>query len=69
MIGPLGASLEEFSLTSTPRRSPAATPNAATPTSLVATAVESTETVEARAALKQVRPCERANTECALEVR
>ncbi|XP_053469607.1 translocated promoter region b, nuclear basket protein isoform X1 [Ictalurus furcatus] len=50
-----GASLEEFSLTSTPRRSPAATPNAATPTGLVAAAVESTETVEARAALKQLQ--------------
>ncbi|XP_053098080.1 translocated promoter region b, nuclear basket protein isoform X1 [Pangasianodon hypophthalmus] len=50
-----GASSEEFSLTSTPRRSPAATPTAATPTGLVATAIESTETVEARAALKQLQ--------------
>ncbi|KAF4082461.1 hypothetical protein AMELA_G00151390 [Ameiurus melas] len=51
-----GASLEEFSLTSTPRRSPAATPTTATPTGLVsATAVESMETVEAKAALKQLQ--------------
>ncbi|XP_060773336.1 translocated promoter region b, nuclear basket protein isoform X2 [Neoarius graeffei] len=50
-----GVSPEEFSLTSTPRRSPAATPTAATPTGLVATAVESTETVEAKAALKQLQ--------------
>lgn len=41
-------------LTSTPRRSPAVTPTAATPTTLVATAIESTESVEAKAALKQV---------------
>lgn len=41
-------------LTSTPRRSPAVTPTAATPTTLVATAIENTESVEARAALKQV---------------
>ncbi|XP_060722892.1 translocated promoter region b, nuclear basket protein isoform X3 [Tachysurus vachellii] len=50
-----GTSPEEFSLTSTPRRSPAATPTAATPTGLVATAIESTETVEAKAALKQLQ--------------
>ncbi|KAK3516704.1 hypothetical protein QTP70_022497 [Hemibagrus guttatus] len=50
-----GSSPEEFSLTSTPRRSPAATPTAATPTGLVAAAIESTETVEAKAALKQLQ--------------
>lgn len=55
MIGTLGATAEEFSLTSTPRRSPAATPTVATPTGLVSTAIESTEMVEAKAALKQVR--------------
>ncbi|XP_058234959.1 translocated promoter region b, nuclear basket protein isoform X2 [Hemibagrus wyckioides] len=50
-----GSSPEEFSLTSTPRRSPAATPTAATPTGLVSAAIESTETVEAKAALKQLQ--------------
>ncbi|XP_072536890.1 translocated promoter region b, nuclear basket protein isoform X2 [Salminus brasiliensis] len=50
-----GAAPEEFSLTSTPRRSPAVTPTAATPTGLVATAMESAETVEAKAALKQLQ--------------
>ncbi|XP_062858102.1 translocated promoter region b, nuclear basket protein isoform X2 [Trichomycterus rosablanca] len=50
-----GAIPEEFSLTSTPRRSPAVTPTTATPTGLVATVVESTETVEAKAALKQLQ--------------
>ncbi|TSW21800.1 Nucleoprotein TPR [Bagarius yarrelli] len=50
-----GVSPDEFSLTSTPCRSPAATPTAATPTGLVATAIESVETVEAKAALKQLQ--------------
>ncbi|KAL6486019.1 hypothetical protein MHYP_G00054110 [Metynnis hypsauchen] len=46
---------EEFSRTSTPRRSPAVTPTTATPTGLVATATEAAETVEAKAALKQLQ--------------
>uniref|UniRef100_A0AAR2KP16 Nucleoprotein TPR n=1 Tax=Pygocentrus nattereri TaxID=42514 RepID=A0AAR2KP16_PYGNA len=46
---------EEFSRTSTPRRSPAVTPTTATPTGLVATAIEAAETVEAKAALKQLQ--------------
>ncbi|XP_036437175.1 translocated promoter region b, nuclear basket protein isoform X2 [Colossoma macropomum] len=46
---------EEFSRTSTPRRSPAVTPTTATPTGLVATAMEAAETVEAKAALKQLQ--------------
>ncbi|KAI5627611.1 nucleoprotein TPR [Silurus asotus] len=51
-----GASSDEFSLTSTPRRSPAATPTTGTPTGLVAAAIQdSTETVEAKAALKQLQ--------------
>ncbi|KAM9444499.1 translocated promoter region b, nuclear basket protein isoform 3-T3 [Clarias gariepinus] len=50
-----GASSEEFSLTSTPRRSPPTTPAASTPAGLVSTAIESTETVEAKAALKQLQ--------------
>ncbi len=49
-----GAGNEELMLTSTPFRSPAVTPTAGTPTGLVATAIESTESVEAKAALKQV---------------
>ncbi|XP_051511668.1 nucleoprotein TPR-like isoform X2 [Myxocyprinus asiaticus] len=51
----LGAVTEELMLTSTPRRSPAVTPTAVTPTGLVATAIESTESVEAKAALKQLQ--------------
>ncbi|XP_057208864.1 translocated promoter region b, nuclear basket protein isoform X1 [Triplophysa rosa] len=51
----LGAVTEELMLTSTPRRSPAVTPTTATPTTLVATAIESTESVEAKAALKQLQ--------------
>ncbi|XP_051951674.1 nucleoprotein TPR-like isoform X2 [Xyrauchen texanus] len=51
----LGAATEELMLTSTPRRSPAVTPTAVTPTGLVATAIESTESVEAKAALKQLQ--------------
>ncbi|ROL43467.1 Nucleoprotein TPR [Anabarilius grahami] len=52
---PQGAGSEELMLTSTPRRSPAVTPTAGTPTGLVATAIESTESVEAKAALKQLQ--------------
>ncbi|XP_052442033.1 translocated promoter region b, nuclear basket protein [Carassius gibelio] len=52
---PQGAGNEELMLTSTPRRSPAVTPTAATPTGLVATVMESTESVEAKAALKQLQ--------------
>ncbi|KAG9351114.1 hypothetical protein JZ751_025004 [Albula glossodonta] len=50
---PQGATPEEFSLTSTPRRSPAVTPTVATP--VQGTAMESTEAVEAKAALKQLQ--------------
>ncbi|XP_016391450.1 nucleoprotein TPR-like [Sinocyclocheilus rhinocerous] len=52
---PQGAGNEELMLPSTPRRSPAVTPTAGTPTGLVATAIESTESVEAKAALKQLQ--------------
>uniref|UniRef100_A0A4W4FNZ6 Nucleoprotein TPR n=1 Tax=Electrophorus electricus TaxID=8005 RepID=A0A4W4FNZ6_ELEEL len=52
---PQGSTPEEFSLTSTPRRSPAVTPTTATPTGLVTTATVSTETIEAKAALKQLQ--------------
>lgn len=55
-----GAGNEELMLTSTPRRSPAVTPTAGTPTGLVATVIESTESVEAKAALKQVGRAEQA---------
>ncbi|XP_012694986.2 translocated promoter region b, nuclear basket protein isoform X3 [Clupea harengus] len=48
-----GAAGDEVSLTSTPRRSPATTPTTATPT--VITLPESTEAVEAKAALKQLQ--------------
>ncbi|XP_055043154.2 translocated promoter region b, nuclear basket protein isoform X1 [Misgurnus anguillicaudatus] len=51
----LGAVTEDLMLTSTPRRSPAITPTTSTPTGLVATAIESTESVEAKAALKQLQ--------------
>uniref|UniRef100_A0A8C1GJI5 Nucleoprotein TPR n=1 Tax=Cyprinus carpio TaxID=7962 RepID=A0A8C1GJI5_CYPCA len=50
-----GTGKEELMLTSTPRRSPAVTPTAGTPTGLVATAIESSESVEAKAALKQLQ--------------
>uniref|UniRef100_A0A3P8PCY7 Nucleoprotein TPR n=1 Tax=Astatotilapia calliptera TaxID=8154 RepID=A0A3P8PCY7_ASTCA len=46
---------QEFSLTSTPRRSPAATPTAGTPTALVSMATESAEALEAKAALRQLQ--------------
>ncbi|XP_028817852.1 nucleoprotein TPR-like isoform X3 [Denticeps clupeoides] len=54
MSQPVVAAAEEFTLTSTPRRSPAATPTAATPTGLI-TLAESSEAVEAKAALKQLQ--------------
>uniref|UniRef100_A0A3B4X1R9 Nucleoprotein TPR n=1 Tax=Seriola lalandi dorsalis TaxID=1841481 RepID=A0A3B4X1R9_SERLL len=44
---------DEFSLTTTPRRSPAATPTTGTPTALVSMATESAEALEAKAALRQ----------------
>uniref|UniRef100_A0A4W6CZ19 Nucleoprotein TPR n=1 Tax=Lates calcarifer TaxID=8187 RepID=A0A4W6CZ19_LATCA len=44
-----------FSLTSTPRRSPAATPTTGTPTALVSMATESAEALEAKAALRQLQ--------------
>ncbi|XP_036824384.1 nucleoprotein TPR isoform X1 [Oncorhynchus mykiss] len=50
-----GAAPEEFSLTSTPHRSPAATPTTAAPTGIVTMATESTEAVEAKAALRQLQ--------------
>ncbi|XP_062251607.1 translocated promoter region b, nuclear basket protein [Platichthys flesus] len=49
------APADEFSLTSTPRRSPAATPTTGTPTALVSMASESTEALEAKAALRQLQ--------------
>uniref|UniRef100_A0A8D3CET8 Nucleoprotein TPR n=1 Tax=Scophthalmus maximus TaxID=52904 RepID=A0A8D3CET8_SCOMX len=50
-----GAPPDEFSLTSTPRRSPAATPTTGTPTGLVSMATESAEALEAKAALRQLQ--------------
>uniref|UniRef100_A0A4W6CYT6 Nucleoprotein TPR n=1 Tax=Lates calcarifer TaxID=8187 RepID=A0A4W6CYT6_LATCA len=50
-----GTPPEEFSLTSTPRRSPAATPTTGTPTALVSMATESAEALEAKAALRQLQ--------------
>ncbi|KAI3368578.1 hypothetical protein L3Q82_025589, partial [Scortum barcoo] len=50
-----GTPPEEFSLTSTPRRSPAAIPSAGTPTALVSMATESAEALEAKAALRQLQ--------------
>ncbi|XP_040895919.1 translocated promoter region b, nuclear basket protein isoform X2 [Toxotes jaculatrix] len=50
-----GTPPDEFSLTSTPRRSPAATPTAGTPTALVSMAAESAEALEAKAALRQLQ--------------
>uniref|UniRef100_A0A3Q2D6B6 Nucleoprotein TPR n=1 Tax=Cyprinodon variegatus TaxID=28743 RepID=A0A3Q2D6B6_CYPVA len=49
-----GAFPEEFSLTSTPRRSPATTPTTGTPTALGAM-MESAEALEAKAALRQLQ--------------
>ncbi|KAJ3600175.1 hypothetical protein NHX12_034125 [Muraenolepis orangiensis] len=50
-----GAAPQETSLTSTPRRSPATTPTAATPTAMVSMVTDSTEAVEAKAALRQLQ--------------
>ncbi|XP_029285243.1 translocated promoter region b, nuclear basket protein [Cottoperca gobio] len=50
-----GTPPEEFSLTSTPRRSPAANPTSGTPTALVSMAKESAEALEAKAALRQLQ--------------
>ncbi|KAM9848441.1 translocated promoter region b, nuclear basket protein [Aulostomus maculatus] len=50
-----GTPPEEFSLTSTPRRSPAATPTTGTPTALVSLPAESAEALEAMAALRQLQ--------------
>ncbi|XP_056271230.1 translocated promoter region b, nuclear basket protein isoform X2 [Pseudoliparis swirei] len=50
-----GAQPEEFTLTSTPRCSPAAIPTAGTPTSLVSMGKESSEALEAKAALQQLQ--------------
>ncbi|XP_039984449.1 translocated promoter region b, nuclear basket protein [Xiphias gladius] len=50
-----GTPPDEFSLTSTPRRSPAATPTTGTPTALVSMATESAEALEAKAALRQLQ--------------
>ncbi|XP_071342326.1 translocated promoter region b, nuclear basket protein isoform X2 [Trachinotus anak] len=50
-----GTPPDEFSLTTTPRRSPAATPTTGTPTALVSMATESAEALEAKAALRQLQ--------------
>ncbi|KAM7011947.1 translocated promoter region b, nuclear basket protein [Tautogolabrus adspersus] len=50
-----GTPPEEFSMTSTPRRSPAAIPTAGTPTALVSMATETAEALEAKAALRQLQ--------------
>ncbi|XP_041861765.1 translocated promoter region b, nuclear basket protein [Melanotaenia boesemani] len=50
-----GTPPDEFSLTSTPRRSPAATPTTGTPTALVTMATDSAEALEAKAALRQLQ--------------
>ncbi|KAM4548847.1 translocated promoter region b, nuclear basket protein isoform 3-T3 [Odontesthes bonariensis] len=50
-----GTPPEEFSLNSTPRRSPAATPTTGTPNALVSMAPESAEALEAKAALRQLQ--------------
>uniref|UniRef100_A0A1A8U2U2 Nucleoprotein TPR n=1 Tax=Nothobranchius furzeri TaxID=105023 RepID=A0A1A8U2U2_NOTFU len=50
-----GTPPDEFSLTTTPRRSPAATPTTGTPTALVSMAAESAEVIEAKAALRQLQ--------------
>ncbi|XP_069009311.1 translocated promoter region b, nuclear basket protein isoform X2 [Embiotoca jacksoni] len=52
---PQGTPPDEFSLTSTPRRSPAATPTTGTPTTLVSMGTELTEALEAKAALRQLQ--------------
>lgn len=53
-VFPKGVSSDEFSLTSTPRRSPAAVSTPGTPAALVSMAREQTEALEAKAALRQV---------------
>uniref|UniRef100_H2M097 Nucleoprotein TPR n=1 Tax=Oryzias latipes TaxID=8090 RepID=H2M097_ORYLA len=50
-----GVPAEEFSLTSTPRRSHAATPTSGTSAALVSMAAESAEALEAKAALRQLQ--------------
>uniref|UniRef100_A0A3P9KSI2 Nucleoprotein TPR n=1 Tax=Oryzias latipes TaxID=8090 RepID=A0A3P9KSI2_ORYLA len=50
-----GIPAEEFSLTSTPRRSHAATPTSGTSAALVSMAAESAEALEAKAALRQLQ--------------
>ncbi|XP_061739540.1 translocated promoter region b, nuclear basket protein [Nerophis ophidion] len=50
-----GKSPEEFTLTSTPRRSPASTPTTGTPAALVSMATDSAEALEAKAALRQLQ--------------
>ncbi|XP_034736261.1 translocated promoter region b, nuclear basket protein isoform X1 [Etheostoma cragini] len=50
-----GTPPEEFSLASTPRRSPAAMATPGTPTTLVSMATESAEALEAKAALRQLQ--------------
>ncbi|KAM9832571.1 translocated promoter region b, nuclear basket protein [Neosynchiropus ocellatus] len=50
-----GALPEEFTHTSTPRRSPATTPTSGTPTALVSMATDSAEAMEAKAALRQLQ--------------
>ncbi|XP_057697331.1 translocated promoter region b, nuclear basket protein isoform X1 [Corythoichthys intestinalis] len=50
-----GTSTEELTLMSTPRRSPASTPTSGTPTALVSMATDSTEALEAKAALRQLQ--------------
>ncbi|XP_061634910.1 translocated promoter region b, nuclear basket protein isoform X1 [Phyllopteryx taeniolatus] len=50
-----GTSPEEIPLTSTPGRSPAATPTTGTPTALVSMATDSAEALEAKAALRQLQ--------------
>ncbi|XP_077462726.1 translocated promoter region b, nuclear basket protein isoform X2 [Stigmatopora argus] len=50
-----GTSTEDLTLMSTPHRSPATTPTAGTPTALVSMATDSAETLEAKAALRQLQ--------------
>ncbi|XP_052390794.1 nucleoprotein TPR [Carassius gibelio] len=50
-----GTGNEELMLSTTPSCSPAVTPTARTPAGLFATAMESTESIEAKAALKQLQ--------------
>ncbi|KAJ4943788.1 hypothetical protein JOQ06_006283 [Pogonophryne albipinna] len=50
-----GTPPEDFSLTSTPGRSPAAIPTSGTPTALVSMTTDSTEALEAKAALRQLQ--------------